>query len=342
MNTDKHRCGGLTIAVVLGALCVLCGSSLSLRAQAPPAGGSLQALEPFIGGTWVAEGEIPGLGKYVAARTYRRALKDTFIEFEQVLKAGESQSTVKAILGWHPGKKRVVAWGFADDGTISMTECDCAAADAFTFQGRLIGGRNPGPVRGHFRWTGADSFTEVVEVERNGGWQKHGQFEFKRGYASSSAPPAAAPAESLKALEPLVGTWTQTTTYTNGTSYTVELEFRWILGGRFLMSEYSVLGTENAGVHAVSFIGYDEEEKRIVQYGFSADGAVGTFHFSAAGAPELVFEGEMLGGQRRSLRIRYQRRDEDTLSAITEFHQRGIFQPMTNSTMRRKKAEDRD
>jgi hypothetical protein len=331
------------LVLIVCLLCGLCGESLN--AQAPPASGSLQVLEPFIG-TWVAEGEFPGVGKFVAERTYRRTMEDRFIEFEQVLKAGEFQSTVKAILGWHPGKKRISAWGFADDGAISLTECDCAAADAFTFQGHLVGGRNPGFVRGHFKWTGADSFTEVIEVERNGVWQKHGQFEFTRGTATLGAPfssaPSAAWAERLQALEPLVGTWTQTTTYTGGASYTIEMEFRWVLKGQFLMSEYRVLGTENAGVHAVSFLGYNAEEKRIVQYGFSADGTVGTFVFSAVGAPELVFEGEMLGGARRSLRVRYRLRDEDTLSAITEFHQRGIFQPMRNSTMRRKKAEEKD
>lgn len=323
---------------LLGALCVLCASVA--HAQAPPSvsANPLKPLESFVGGTWVAEGELPGMGKYVAERTYRRTLEGKFIEFEQVTKIGTYRSAVKAILAWHPDKRKVVAYGFADDGTISITECDCTSTDTFAFQGRLIGGIDPGPVRGQFRRTGPDTLLETIEAERNGAWQPHGGFEFKRKPSPmTAAASASAPAAALKPLARLVGTWVQQEQY-SGVRYTIELEFRWVLGGQFLMSEYRILSKEKSGLHALSFIGYDTEQKRLVQYGFSADGTILAARVSAAeGTPEMVFEGDMVGGTRRTLRITYRRPDDDTLTAVTEFQQQGMFQPAGNTTMRRQK-----
>jgi hypothetical protein len=316
-------------------LCVLYVSAANLHAQAAD---PLKQFEPFIG-AWVAEGELPGVGKYAAERAYRWTLDGKFIEMEQHTRAGEFRSVVRAILGWHPGEKKILAWGFADDGTISLTECDCDSGETFQFAGRLIGGADPGPVRGSFRRIAPDAFVETIEAQRDGAWQPHGRFEFRRRPAPAVPAPLSTrdPVEALRPLEPLVGVWTQTSTFSGGIRYTVEFEFRWVLGGKFLLSEYRVLGTENAGLHALSFTGYNAEAGRLMQYGFSADGTLIAARVSVSGSePVVVFEGDMVGRQRRTLRTTWRRHDADTLASLTEFQHLGIFQPAGNATLRRK------
>ena len=325
------------IALTLRFLCVLCVSAVGVQAQRA-ADDPLKPFDFFVGGTWVAEGEFPGMGRYTAERTYRKILDGKFIEMEQVTKIGAYQSIVRGVSAWHPDKKKIVTWGFADDGSIAISECECASADRSTFEGRLIGGMDPGPVRGNSRRTGPDSFVEIIEAERNGAWQSHGQFEFKRKPGPMAAVNSSgAPAEALLPLERMVGLWVENVRYTNA-RYTVELEFRWALGGKFLVSESRMLGTANAGQRTLTFIGYDAEQKHLVGYSFNADGGIFVARISAsADTPEMVFQGDVIGPRPRTLRITYRRRDEDTLTSTTEHQYQGIFQPADNATLRRKK-----
>jgi hypothetical protein len=318
-------------------LCVLCVSAVNLHAQgADP----LKPFDFFVGGTWVAEGEFSGLGRYTAERTYRKILDGKFIEMEQVTKIGAQQSVVRGISGWHPERKAIVTWAFADDGSIAITECDCASAESFTFTGRLIGGMSAGPVRGNSRRTGPDSFVETVEAERNGAWLSHGQFEFKRRAAPMAAVNSSStPVEALQPLARMVGLWVEEVRLTNA-RYTAEFEARWALGGKFLVSESRMLGTANAGLRALAFTGYDTDQKQLVQYSFSSDGSIFIARVSASnGVPEMVFDGDVIGPRPRTLRITYRRRDENTLTSNTELQYLGIYQPADNSVLRRK---DRD
>jgi hypothetical protein len=73
-----------------------------------------------------------------------------------------------------------------------------------------------------------------------------------------------------------------------------------------------------------------------VQYGFNVDGSVSVWQITASDdVPEMVFQGDLIGSQRRTLRVTYRRPDEDTLTSTTEFQYQGIFQPADNVTMRR-------
>lgn len=320
---------------LLCVLCVLCASVANLHAQAAD---PLKPFDFFVGGTWVAEGEFPGMGRYTAERTYRRILDGKFVEMEQVTKIAAYQSVVRGVSGWHPEKKRIVTWGFVDDGSIAISEWESASAGAFTFEGRLIRGTDARPVRGSSGRTSPDSFVEAIEAERNGAWQSQGKFEFKRKAAPMAAVNSSGtPTEALQPIERMVGLWEENVRYTNA-RYTAEFEVRWALGGKFLIGESRMLGTANAGLRALSFIGFDAERKQVVEYSFSSDGGIFVARVSASSdVPEMVFQGDMIGPRPRTLRITYRRRDEDTLTSTTEHQYQGIFQPADNTTLRRKK-----
>lgn len=316
-------------------LCVLCASVANLHAQAAD---PLKAFDSFIGGTWVAEGEFPGIGRYTAARTYRKILDGKFIEMEQVMHVGSAQASTVGIIGWDAGKHKIAAWGFSDDGSLALTECSLTSPDEFVFEGRLVGGVAPGLARGTFRRTGPDQFAEMVHVKKDGEWQPRFQFAF-----SSRAKPSpsdsttnATPAPELRPLERMVGLWIEEVRLTNA-RYTAEFEARWALGGKFLVSELRMLGTANAGLRSLSFTSYHAEQKRLVQYSFNSDGGILVARVTASSeVPEMVFEGDLVGPRPRTLRLTYRRRDEDTLTSNTEVQYLGIFQPADNSTWRRK------
>ena len=106
----------MLLRLLFGLLCTLCASAVNASAQQRAV--TENPLQPFawpIGRPWVAEGEIPGAGKYTAQRTYRWTLEGRFIEMEQVMRVGGAQSIVVGIIGWDAGKSKVAAWGFADE-----------------------------------------------------------------------------------------------------------------------------------------------------------------------------------------------------------------------------------
>lgn len=315
-------------------LCALCASVANLHAQgADP----LKPFDYFVG-TWVAEGEFPGAGHYTAERTYRKILDGKFIRMDQVIRIGNTQAATVGIIGWDAEKGKVGAWGFSDDGSLAPTECSMPSSDEFVFEGRLAGGAAPGPVRGTFRATGPDAFTETVHVNKNGEWQAQFQFAFKRKAAPLVAVNSSSePVEALKPLERMVGLWTEEVRLTNA-RYTAEFDVRWALGGWFLASESRMLGTANAGLRSLAFTGYDAEQKRLVQYSFNSDGSIFIARVTASSdVPEMVFQGDVIGPRPRTLRITYRRRDENTLTSNTELQYLGIYQPADNSVLRKKK-----
>ena len=326
---------------VFALLCALCVSAMDVSAQAAPQT-SLQTFAWQIGGTWVAEGEFAGLGKYTAQRSYRWVLEGRFIEMQQVLRTGGAQSVTVGIIGWDMARGHVAGWGFSDDGSMALTECSITSPGDFVFEGRLVGGAHPGPVHGVFHRTGPDGFTETVHAKSGNEWQPLFQFAFSRKQAplEPATDTNGMPAPELRLLQPLVGAWEQVSEFTN-TRITTEVRFHWTLHGRILRVDEIARAQHKKSVREtqqmVSFFGYDAERKSIVGYRFEADGLVCSSRVtSAEGARPIVMEGEQAGRQQRVVRNSYRAEDDGSLLITTEFQQQGIFQVAANMTLHRK------
>jgi len=321
---------------------------LFVVACAPPAEGQreahvssarqdpLQALAYLLDGAWTASGEIPGFGKYETVRTYERTLGARFIDFHQTSRVGDNTLEVRGIVGLHPETKKVTAWGFSSDGAIAITQCECKSAEEFVFEGRLVGSPQAGPVRGTFRRTAEDRFVETVERQVEGKWRVTFELVFRRADASITEVRATSLDAGVRALAPLEGRW-EASGESGGRHYTTEYDFRWAVGGKFLISEYRVKQGGPAELHAVSFIGYHPDEG-LMQYGFSADGPVFTAKIKPDAEGRVVFEGEMLAGsQRRRMRISYRRLSDNELETSTEMWRSGAYQSMGTGVMKRVK-----
>ena len=86
---------------------------------------------------------------------------------------------------------------------------------------------------------------------------------------------------------------------------------------------------------------HSEELRRRVKFNTVTPFLLGLWRQGAFGsdAPEMVFEGDLIGPRPRTLRITYRRRDEDTLTSNTELQYLGIYQPADNSVLRRKTGD---
>lgn len=147
----------------------------------PPAGEDpLAPLAYMVGGTWTAEGELPGFGEYTAERSYRRILDGRFIEQRHVLRIQGNEIETLGILGWDPDQATIVAWGFGNDGGIATTRADLVTADEIRLDGVRIGEFNPGPIRATFRRVSAEEFVEIAEMKRGDEWVPMFTFRFRR------------------------------------------------------------------------------------------------------------------------------------------------------------------
>lgn len=166
-------------AACLAGVFLVAAMAISQEPPKPSSAPHNKLLDSFVG-TWRAEGEFPNMGKYVIDRAYQWSLNEKWLEMTNTFHVASGyEGTVKGVIGWHPGKESLAAWGFSDDGTLSITECK-AEEKQITCQGELFGGRNPGPTRSTFRMVSDDEFTEVAETRMPSGWNPMFSFRFLR------------------------------------------------------------------------------------------------------------------------------------------------------------------
>ena len=167
------------IAASLAAVFLFTALSIAQEPAKLSTPAQLKILDSFVG-TWRAEGEFPNLGHYVIDRTYQWSLNRKWIEMTNTFHVSNGyEGTVRGVIGWHPGKESIAAWGFSDDGTLSITECK-AEENSITCQGDLFGGQNPGQTRSTFRIVSGDEFTEVAETRMPSGWNPMFNFRYLR------------------------------------------------------------------------------------------------------------------------------------------------------------------
>jgi hypothetical protein len=120
---------------------------------------------PLIGGSWQAEGEVPGAGAYTAERQYAWSLDSTYVRVTQTMHFESGPSIEEhAMMGWDPVDQRIHVWSFASDGSYS-DGYEVAGQDPrrWTAEGRTFGGRG-----GEWRITtfiyDANAFSVLIEV----------------------------------------------------------------------------------------------------------------------------------------------------------------------------------
>ncbi len=163
------------------SLCLLLLASGALAAGGDPEKDHpLGPIEYMVGGTWTAEREIPGLGRYTAERTYRWVLGGKFIEQRHVMKFSKGEIETKGIIGWDPEKKTIAAWGFGDDGGIATSHAQRTTPTEVRFEGVRVGGVNSGPIRAANRKVSDDEFIEAAEAKTGNEWTPMFSFRFTR------------------------------------------------------------------------------------------------------------------------------------------------------------------
>jgi hypothetical protein len=151
--------------------------------QGPGSGSGSQPLVPLaylVGGTWSAEGELPGLGEYAVERSYRWILKGRFIEQRNVMTLPDQEFETLGIIGWDPARESIATWGFGDDGGIAVTQARSVSPDEFELQGERKAMHNAGPVRASFRKVGENEFLEIAQTRKKGEWVPMFTFRFTR------------------------------------------------------------------------------------------------------------------------------------------------------------------
>jgi hypothetical protein len=130
----------------------------------------LELIEYLVGGTWKTQGEIPGVGKFTAERTYRWVLAGSFIEQRHVMKFSSGEMETLGMIGWDPEKKAIVAWGFGSDGGVATSRAIAATATEIRFEGVRVGDFNAVPIRAIQRKESDDEFVENAESKQGDAW----------------------------------------------------------------------------------------------------------------------------------------------------------------------------
>ncbi len=124
----------VTHPLVLLLPSVLVGQERESRSNDDP----LPPIAYVVGGTWAADGEISGIGKYSAERSYHWVLGRKFVEQRHVMKFSETEMETMGIIGWNPEKKAIAAWGFGSDGGLATSHVTAANHKEIQMEGTRV------------------------------------------------------------------------------------------------------------------------------------------------------------------------------------------------------------
>lgn len=147
------------------------------------------------------------------------------------------------------------------------------------------------------------------------------------------------PAEALKPLDFMIGTWTRDGESPRFGKYVEEHVVDWMQDRTFIRAEYTMKAGDKIVWSATSIIGYDAQKKRLVSFGFGKNGAIARGEETPSGKKDVwVFENKVSGlGAVEEDRVTQTKIDGDTFSSTVEMKKDGQFQPPTAYTYRRKK-----
>jgi len=298
-------------------LAIACALSASVSVQNPPA---VDALKPaaFLAGTWMAQGEFPGAGKYTIRRNYRSTLGGKFLLSSETMQVGNAEVTREMWMGVDPARGALGAWAFSSDGSVALLTVTQPPGDSLVLEGPLAGGSDPGVYRSTLQRRGNDRFTQTIEAQKNGSWTAYAAFTFERtALLADSLHPSPAPSAALRPLELLTGKW-RAEGESDGSKFAVDYVNAWTMGGHFLRSDYSVTTNGQEEFQGATYFFADPESKALRQIGFRADGSVSAMKVVPS-ASSVLLDGEITTPIRRTpTRITYARPDAASITLTTE------------------------
>ncbi len=139
----------------------------------------LKPLEPLLG-TWVGEGEMPGVGKYSEEITYAWALNKAYIRMTYKMSAGgKDLDTGEGYVGWDAEAEKLTAYWFCSDGAL-MKSTVTVEKDRWIFQGKVSGGSCCKEFRMTLQRTDADTVKSLCEGGEDGKFEKLAETTHKR------------------------------------------------------------------------------------------------------------------------------------------------------------------
>jgi hypothetical protein len=145
--------------------------------------------------------------------------------------------------------------------------------------------------------------------------------------------------ERLKALEYLIGTWTEEGVSPTHGKYVSEQTFEWMQDRNFIKCDFVMKAGEKLLWTATSVIGYDAKKKKIVSFAFARNGAIaqGEAVPAADRKDTLVFTNRTTGAAIEEDRVTQAKVDEDTFTSTVETKKEGKYVLLGTYTYRRKK-----
>jgi len=298
-------------------LAIACALSARIPAQKEAAADALKPAA-FLAGTWMAQGEFPGAGKYTIRRNYRSLLGGKFMLSSETMQVGSAEVTREMWMGVDPARGTLGAWAFSSDGSVAILRVAQGSGDALVLEGALTGSSDAGLYRSTLQRNGNDRFTQTIETQKNGAWTAYAAFTFERtALLADVFPPSAAPAAALKPLEVMAGNW-RAEGESDGSKFAVDYANTWTMGGHFLRSDYSVTTNGKTEFQGAAYFFSDPESKTLRQIGFRADGSVSEMKVACT-AGSVLLDGEITTPIRRTpTRITYARPDAGSITITTE------------------------
>lgn len=139
----------------------------------------LKPLEPLLG-TWVGEGEMPGVGKYTEEVSYAWALNQAYIKMTYRMSAGgKDLDSGEGFVGWDAETGKITAYWFCSDGSL-MKSTVTVEKDRWVFQGTVTGGACCKEFRISLQRVDADTVKSVCEGGEKGKFEKFAETTHRR------------------------------------------------------------------------------------------------------------------------------------------------------------------
>jgi hypothetical protein len=107
------------MGVWLVVAALACGASSGRAADDKKDTNPLEALAPFVGGSWVSKGKGPTKGAFRTRVVYEWGLKHRLLKARSYLVGDKGEELVyESVFGWHPKKKHIFFHSFSGQGHI--------------------------------------------------------------------------------------------------------------------------------------------------------------------------------------------------------------------------------
>lgn len=250
-------------------------------ALAAPACAEQEPLEAYswLVGVWAAQGSSPEAGEYTEELAYEWTMGRKFMKSTYVMRAGEKIVwTDVGMVGIDPATGHLVGFNFGMDGTIGWGRTtEHESGESFLTEGSVVGPNPKQDYRARMRRLEGDRLEFTIEMKQGDAYVTQSTQTYSRKPTPTMTPcpepDEVSTPEPLKALAPLVGTWSGSGTAAGDREVSIETTFEWRLNRTFLRRQQVVKDADGAAIETVEWIGWDPERKEIAAFVFDADGS---------------------------------------------------------------------